>query len=260
MRRNICHQCRYQHRSAHIAPADDVASSRFEVSETCHIRDVLARWLVSCQFHSGSEAIIQRLIFTVSVVVISIVRIPILMAMSPTDITCTSQPTTLRAQTNTSLGTEYGVVTWSVVEVSISIFSACFPVMRPLLRRFLHRHMTVEEPHSMQITCLAASSNGKTSPEQPADTHTSAQPWQQQPPCHTNSRNGKPTPPQRVNSDESIMSIKQWRDPENMHPGDLWHVCNSSHGTTKAFKTGGANVPATTTTVREFGYGLWPAD
>lgn len=177
------------------------------------------------------------------------------------------RPDHLALQANASPGTEYGVGTWSVIEVSIGIFSACLPVMRPLLRRFILRPRAVGESNSMHITCLPVSSIGNTSSEQQSDTDISAKHWQQQQqPCQNNNGHAKPAIPQRLSSRDSVMTIKQWRDPENMHPGDLWHVSNSSHGTSKASRSGGVEPPTTMTTTttttktRQLGYGLWPAD
>jgi len=178
-------------------------------------------------------------------------------------------PTTILLQPNGSIGREYGVGTWSVVEVSIGIFSACLPVMQPLLQRFIFRRTAVEESHSMQITSLQTHSNGKTTPEQHLDINMSGKPWQQQQqPCQDTSRAVQSAKPQRLNNRESVMSMEQWRDPENMHPGDLLHVYNSSHGTAEGFRSGGVEPPTTTTTNtttttttrREFRYGLWPVD
>lgn len=174
-------------------------------------------------------------------------------------------PTTILLQPNRFTGREYGVGTWSVVEVSIGIFSACLPVMQPLLQRFVFRRTAVEESHSMQITSLPTHSNGKSTPEQNLDINTSAKQWQQeQQPCQDTSLAVQSAKPQRLNNRESVMSMKQWRDPENMHPGDLLHVYNSLHGTAEAFRSGGIEPPTTTTTTtttrKEFKYGIWPAD
>lgn len=191
--------------------------------------------------------------FTIRVVVVSIVRISILMAMPPADITCTPSPTTFLLLANASIVTEYGFATWSVVEVSMGILSACLPVMRPLLGRFV-RPTVVEESHTTHITHLPASWNGTTAPEQHADTDM------QQQFCRNTNCTTKPAAPQRLHSNESVMSVKQWRDPENIHPGDLCHVYNSSHGTAMAFKSGGVKALTATTPPREVRYGLWPAD
>ncbi|MCJ1363785.1 hypothetical protein MMC16_002894 [Acarospora aff. strigata] len=164
-----------------------------------------------------------------SVVVVSIIRIPILMSISLTDITWT----------------QCGVATWSLVEISIGIFSACLPVMRPLLRRFALRPTPVAEAHSMHRTCLPPfdndrdnrDSNGKRSAQRlgsDESTNSRSKLWHD-----TEAEAGgqaRPSP-YRITSDTSV---KQWRDPTNMHPGDLWHVANASHGSAFCLRTEGA--------------------
>lgn len=52
----ICHQCRYQRYPPHVALAGGVASSSLEVSEACHIRIVVAWWLVSSPISTGPQS------------------------------------------------------------------------------------------------------------------------------------------------------------------------------------------------------------